>query len=67
MHWNPKFNAATCIVDRHIPERRAGNSAVECGEERVSYQQLYDRTNRAGNVLRRLGVKPGERVLMLLP
>lgn len=67
MHRNPNFNAATCFVDRHLREGRAGNTAIECADERVSYQQLSDRTNRVGNVLRRLGVKPGERVLMLLP
>ena len=67
MHWNQEFNVATCFVDRHIPEGRAGNTAIECGGERVSYQQLSDRTNRVGHVLRGLGVKAGERVLLLLP
>jgi benzoate-CoA ligase family protein len=67
MHRNPDFNAATYFVDRHIREGRAVNTAIECGDERVSYQQLSDRTSRVGNVLRRLGVEPGERVLLLLP
>jgi benzoate-CoA ligase family protein len=67
MRRNPEFNAATCFVDRHILEGRAANTAIECGDERVSYQQLLDRTNRVGNVLRRLGVESGERVLLLLP
>lgn len=67
MDRNATFNAASRLVDRHILEGRAANSAIECAEERVSYQQLFERTNRAGNVLRGLGVKPGERVLILLP
>ena len=67
MHWNQEFNVATRFVDRHILEGRAGNTAIECGGERVSYQQLSDRTNRVGHVLRGLGVKAGERVLLLLP
>ena len=67
MHWNPEFNAATRFVDRHILEGRAGNTAIECRDERVSYQQLSDRTNRVGNVLRRLGVESGARVVLLLP
>jgi len=54
-------------VDRHLLEGRAAKTAIECGDERVSYQQLSDRTNRVGNVLRRLGVEAGERVLLLLP
>src|SRR5215472_11016525 len=68
MSRNPQFNIATRIVDRHLLEGRvAAKTAIECGDERVSYQQLSDRTNRVGDVLRRLGVEPGERVLLLLP
>jgi benzoate-CoA ligase family protein len=67
MDWNPESNVATYFVDRNVLEGRADKTAVECGEQRVSYQQLADRTNRVGNVLRRLGVEPGERVLLLLP
>ena len=60
------FNVATYFVDRNILEGRAQNIAIECGEERVNYQQLFERTNRAGNALRNLGVRPQERVLLLL-
>ncbi|HXX21274.1 MAG TPA: benzoate-CoA ligase family protein [Candidatus Acidoferrum sp.] len=58
---------ATCFVDRNVLEGRARNTAIECRDERVSYQQLLERTNRVGHVLRGLGVKSGERVLLLLP
>ena len=67
MHRTPEFNVATRFVDRHILEGRAGKTAIEYLDERVNYQQLADRTNRVGNVLRRLGVESGERVLLLLP
>ena len=60
------FNVATYFVDRNILEGRAQNIAIECGDERVTYQQLFERTNRAGNALRNLGVHPEERVLLLL-
>jgi benzoate-CoA ligase family protein len=60
------FNVATYFVDRNIHEGRAQNIAIECGDERVTYQQLFERTNRAGNALRNLGVRPEERVLLLL-
>jgi len=60
------FNVATYFVDRNILEGRAQNIAIECGDERVTYQQLFERTNRAGNALRNLGVRPDERVLLLL-
>ena len=60
------FNVATHFVDRNIREGRRENVAIECAAERVTYQQLLERTNRAGNALRNLGVHPGERVLLLL-
>ena len=61
------FNAASYFVDRHVPEGRGRKIAIECGDERVSYQQLLGRTNRVGNALRELGVRPEERVLLMLP
>jgi benzoate-CoA ligase family protein len=61
------FNVATYFVDRNVQEGRGQNIAIECGDERVSYQQLLERTNRAGNALRKLGVRLEERVLLLLP
>ena len=61
-----RFNAASYFVDQNIHEGRGENVAIECGDDRITYRQLLDRTNRAGNVLRDLGVHRGERVLLLL-
>src|SRR5882724_2884862 len=61
------FNAATYFVDRNVHEGRGNKIAIECGDERVSYQELLERTNRVGNALRQLGVRREERVLLLLP
>jgi benzoate-CoA ligase family protein len=60
------FNAAAYFVDRNILEGRAQNIAIESGEECVNYQQLFERTNRAGEALRKLGVRPGDRVFLVL-
>jgi len=60
------FNVASYFVDRHISEGRGAKIAFECGDERVSYQQLFERVNRAGNMLKRLDVRQEERVGMLL-
>jgi len=61
------FNAATHFVDRHIGEGRGANIAIECGDERVTYQQLLERVNRSGSALRdHLGVRREERVALLL-
>jgi benzoate-CoA ligase len=59
-------NVVTHLVNRHVLEGRGGSIAVECGEERISYQQLLEQTNRVGNALRQMGVRSGERVLLLL-
>ena len=61
-----QFNAATYFVDRHIPEGRGEKIAIEAGEARVSYRQLWEGVNRFGNALRQLGVRIEERVLLLL-
>ncbi|MCU1256094.1 MAG: bamY, partial [Candidatus Angelobacter sp.] len=55
------FNVATHFVDRHIQEGRGDKIAYECGDERVSYRQLFERVNRAGNALKKLGVRQEER------
>ncbi|MBE1579239.1 benzoate-CoA ligase family protein [Amycolatopsis roodepoortensis] len=56
------FNLATHFVDR-IP---GGRTALLCGDEEVTYAELAARVNRAGNVLRDLGVRSGQRVLLAL-
>lgn len=60
------FNAAAHFVDRHVQEGRGGKVAYECGDDRVTYRQLFERVNRAGNALRNLGVREEERVALLL-
>jgi benzoate-CoA ligase family protein len=60
------FNVATHFVDRNVQEGRGERVAIECGDERVTYQQLQEKTNRVGNSLLALGVRPEERVLLLL-
>jgi acyl-coenzyme A synthetase/AMP-(fatty) acid ligase len=60
------FNVATHFVDRHIHEGRDQKIAYECSDERVSYRQLFERVNRAGNALKKLGVRQEERIALLL-
>lgn len=60
------FNAATYCIDRNVAEGRGAKVAIECGNERITYEQLLDRTNRVGNALKDLGVSREERVLLLL-
>jgi len=61
------FNAAAYFVDRHVAEGRAEKVAIECGDERVTYGQVLGNVNRFSSALRdRIGVRPEERVLLLL-
>jgi benzoate-CoA ligase family protein len=60
------FNVAAHFVDRNVLAGRSSKTAIECGNQQVSYRQLLERTNRAGNTLRGLGVGRGERVFLLL-
>src|SRR5438270_9151612 len=60
------FNIADYLVDRHAREGRGGRTAILCGDESVTYEELADRSNRVGNGLRSLGVRREERVVLLL-
>lgn len=72
MTWVPpislpnEFNAADYFIDRNIREGRSKKTAIECGEVKVSYGQLFESVNRLGNALKGLGVRMEERVLLLL-
>lgn len=60
------FNLADHFVARHVAEGRGDRTALLCGDARISYAELAATTNRVGNVLRDLGVRREERVLMVV-
>jgi acyl-coenzyme A synthetase/AMP-(fatty) acid ligase len=60
------FNAASHFVDRNVAEGRGGHVAIECGEARVTYDEVQRHVNRCGSALRGIGVRPEDRVLLLL-
>ena len=61
-----EFNAASYFVDRHIAEGRGEKVAIECGDLRVTYRQLFESVNQVGNSLKQSGVRIEERVFLLL-
>jgi benzoate-CoA ligase len=65
-HLPHTFNVATHFVDRNVSEGRGQKIAIECGEQRITYQQLLERVNRTGNALKKLRVRTEERVALLL-
>ena len=61
------FNAATYFVDRNVVEGRGSKVAIECGDARITYDEVVRNVNRCADSLRRhVGVRPEERVLLLL-
>jgi benzoate-CoA ligase family protein len=60
------FNLADHFVTRHVEEGRGDRTALICEDERISYRRLAGTMNRVGNVLRELGVRREERVLMVV-
>ena len=60
------FNAASIFIDRHLTEGHGDRVALRWADHDISYAQLAENVNRAGNALRRLGVRPEERVLLVV-
>ena len=60
------FNLATSFVDRHLEEGRGDRTALICDDRQVTYAELAALVNRTGHVLRVLGVRQEERVLLAL-
>jgi benzoate-CoA ligase len=58
------FNAATAFIDRHLSEGRSEYLALRWADQEITYVQLAENVNRAGNMLRTLGVRPEERILL---
>lgn len=61
-----RFNLTSWFVDRHLDEGRGDHTALICGDRHVSYRELAGLSNRVGHVLRDLGVRRDERVLLAL-
>ena len=60
------FNVSTAFLDRNLEQGRGDRVAIYAGEDRITYRTLLAQVNRAGNALRSLGVRPEERVLLLM-
>ena len=67
-----KLNASFNCIDRHLVERPEQTAILwvldEPGQYRhITYRELHDQVGRLSNVLRRYGVKKGDRVAIYLP
>src|SRR4051812_6636918 len=67
-----KLNVSYNCIDRHIPSPRRNKAALiwegEPGDRRtLTYWDLYIEVQKCANVLKKLGVKRGDRVAIYLP
>src|SRR6266404_5849690 len=61
------FNMSEVLLDRHVTGGRGDRPAIRTTDGlAVTYGELQQRVNRAGNVLRASGVEPEQRVAILL-
>jgi len=60
-----KYNAAT-LIDANLEAGRGGKTAIYFGDERITYQDLFNRVCAMGRALRTLGVAREQRVLLIL-
>ncbi len=65
--WPERFNLCEYFLDRNLDEGRGDKAALYCAEETCTFAELVERSRRAAAALRRRGVRPEERVLIVLP
>jgi benzoate-CoA ligase family protein len=64
--FGPGFNVAVPFIDRHLAEGRGAKVAIRSGAGEVTYAELAERVNRCGNALLGLGVKKGDRLVLVV-
>lgn len=62
-----QFNMASYFLDSNIEAGRANKICLYYKNQTYTYWDVYQETNRVGNVLRALGVGMEDRVLIVLP
>ena len=62
-----RFNLCEYFLDHNLAAGRGDKVALICGSEQRTYAQLSEGARRVAAHLRRVGVRPEERVLLILP
>ncbi len=60
------YNAARHFIDRHLEEGRGTKTAYTDDHGSCTYAELAERVDRAGNMLKRLGVEMEQRVALCM-
>lgn len=62
----PERYNASAVLFHNLAAGRADKIAIYCGEQTVTYSQLCERANRAGNALKNLQIEAGARIMQLM-
>jgi benzoate-CoA ligase len=62
-----RFNLCQYFLDHNLDAGRGQKAALLCGDERRTYAQVSERARLCAAALRRAGLRPEERVLIVLP
>jgi benzoate-CoA ligase len=60
------YNAADDLLQRSIDAGRGDRTVIVDDDGSHTYNQLVDRVNRCANVVREVGLRPGQRILLCL-
>ncbi|MDE2376062.1 benzoate-CoA ligase family protein [Bradyrhizobium sp.] len=66
LRFSADFNVAVPFIDRHIAEGRSAKIAIRSVDGDVTYADLAANVNRCARLLLRLGLKRGDRMLMVV-
>lgn len=61
-----KINLTEYYLDRNIAEGRGKKIAIYYGDQKITYSEIHELTNKVGNLLKNLGIEPEDRVLIAL-
>ena len=69
---NGKLNVSVQCIDRHLETRSEQTAILWEGDEpsdikRISYQELHDKVCQLANVLKKHGIKKGDRIALYMP
>jgi len=65
--FSERFNMADYFLDARLREGRGERVAIREGTRAITYAEVWDRANRAGDALRVRGIDLEDRVLLVLP
>ena len=62
-----RFNLARYLLEHNLEAGRGDKVCLRFGDDSYSYSGMSEMSNRAGNLLRELGIEIEDRVLLVLP